>query len=424
MVRRAALRRVLLLSTIVASTAVVAAQARQSQPQVPVFKTASDLIRAEVRVWDKDHKFIPGLGPKDFQILEDGVPQTIQAFLPYVGGRVVGDPLRPAGAATSPGLILPPSKAGADSSGRIFIVFIDDLHLQPSDTPRVRQWLRDVRDILIHDNDLVGFVSSGFSNVQGPVTYDYQHRRFNDVISRVMGAADTPNQIIAAATTSEGPAGLKYRVNVAFSTVYRLLDQLAPITDRTKVLVYVSSGYDLNPHKDSRYREEQAKYSTKPQGVGGAPPGSELNDPNYVNPFDRAGAFLETDLVAQLAELINAAVRTNTTFYPMDPRGLVSSIPDISQNISSQEWMAHTTTQHSTLRTLASETNGLCICNVNDPKPYLRQIDNATSDYYLIGYVSTNPDPLHRRRRIEIIVSHPNARELSYPREYVLARGR
>jgi VWFA-related protein len=421
MVRRVALRRILILSTL-ASSAIAAAQTTQPKPQVPVFKTGSDLIRAEVRVWDKDHKFIPGLGPKDFQILEDGVPQTIQAFLPYIGNRVVGEPLRPATAPPSPGLILPPTKAGADSSGRIFIVFIDDLHLQPSDTPRVRQWLRDVRDILIHDNDLVGFVSSGFSNVQGPVTYDYQHRRFNDVISKVVGVADTPNDIIRATTTSEGPAGLKHRVNVAFSTVYGLLDQLAPITDRTKVLVYVSSGYDLNPHKDSRYREEQAKYSTTPQGAGGAPPGSELNDPNYVNPFDRSGAFLDADLVAQLAELINAAVRTNTTFYPMDPRGLLSSIPDISQNISPQEWMAHTTTQHSTLRTLASETNGICICNVNDPKPLLRQIDNATSDYYLIGYVSTNPDPRHLRRRIEIIVTHPNARELSYPREYVLAR--
>ena len=135
-----------------------------------MFRAASDLIRTEVRVWDKDHKFIPGLTPKDFRVLEDEIPQTIQAFLPYVGGKVVGDPLRPPPSASSPNLIVPPKALGAEASGRIFIVFIDDLHLQPSDTPRVRQWLRDVRDILIHDNDLVGFVSSGFSGIQGPVT--------------------------------------------------------------------------------------------------------------------------------------------------------------------------------------------------------------------------------------------------------------
>jgi VWFA-related protein len=396
--------------------------AAQTQQQVPVFKAATELIRLEVRAWDKDHKFIPGLGPKDFRVLEDGVAQTIQTFVPFIGGRPIGDPLRPATAPSSGGLILPKQAAGVDSSGRIFIVFIDDLHLQPGDTPRVKQWLRDIRDIVIHDNDLVGFVSSGFSSIQGQVTYDLNHRRFNEAISKVMGAADTPNQIIAASTTTEGPAGLRHRVSVAFATVYRLLEQMAPITDRTKVLFYVSSGYDLNPHKDSRYREEQAKYSTKPQGVGGAPPGLELNDPAYSNPFERSGQFLEIDLIGMVAELVNTAVRTNTTFYPMDPRGLLSAIPDIGQNISPQEWLAHTDTQLSTLRTLASETNGTCICNINDPKPLLRQIDNATSDYYLLGYVSTNPNPLHMRRRIEVLVSRPDVRELSYPREYVLAR--
>jgi VWFA-related protein len=421
MVRCGAVRPILVLSTVACAT-VVAAQTPQQPP--PIFKTATDLIRTEVHVWDKDHKFIPGLRPTDFQILEDGVPQTIQAFWGVIGGRFVGEPLRPKPVAPSPGLILPPTAPGRDASGRIFIVFIDDLHLQPSDTPRVRQWLRDIRDTLIHDNDQVGFVSTGYSSIEGKVTYDYRHRRFNEVIGKVTGHADSPNDIVKATTTSEGPAGLKHRVYVAFSTTHRLLEQMAQVSDRTKVLLYVSSGYDLNPHKDSRYREAQAKYSTKPEGVGGAPPGLDLLDPAYSNPFERSGQFLDADLVAMLAELVNAAVRTNTTFYPMDPRGLIPAIPDINQGITAQEWQANITTQHSTLRTLGEETNGFCICNINDPKPWLRQIDNLTSDYYLVGYVSSNPDPRHLRRRIEIIVSRPEVRELSYMREYVLQRQR
>jgi VWFA-related protein len=397
----------------------VAQSGQAARQQTPVFKGGTELIRLEVRAWDKDHKFIPGLGPKDFRILEDGVLQTIQAFSASVGGRMVADPLRPAGAPNN-GLVLPPQAPRRDASGRIFIVFIDDLHLQPGDTPRVRQWLRDVRDILIHDNDLVGFVSSGYSSIQGQVGYDPKHRRFNDVIERVMGAASTPGQIVAGTTTSAGPAGLQYAVGVAFRTVYGLLEQMAPITDRTKVLIYVSSGYDLNPYKDSRYREAQAKYSTKPEGVGGAPPGLELNDPAYLNPFARTGQWNETELVAQIAELVNAAVRTNTTFYPMDPRGLVAAIPDIGEPVSAQEWRESVNTQQSTLRVLADETNGICICNVNDPRPMLRQIDNATSDFYLIGYVSTNPDPRQRRRKIEITVARPEVRELGYAKEYVI----
>jgi VWFA-related protein len=414
--RRSILR--LLIAALVALAVPLAGQTPQSKPQTPVFKSATDLVTTEVKAWDKDHKFVPGLGPNDFTVLEDGVRQTIQTFSAFIGGRPVGVSAATAAPARG-GLILPATAPPRDTSGRIFLVFIDDLHLQASDTPRVRQWLRDIRDTLIHDNDLVGFVSSGYSSIQGGVAYDPSHRRFNEVIAKVVGAADTPNAIISAPTTADGPAGLRHRASVAFSTVYDLLGQLEPIRDRTKALIYVSSGYDFNPHKDSRYREAQAKYSTTPEGVGGAPPGRELNDPNYVNPFDRGGQFLETDLVQQIAELVNTARRTNTTFFPIDPRGLLPAIPDISQQISPQEWLAHTDTQLSTLRTLADETNGLCVCNVNDPKPWLRQIDNLTSDYYLIGYVSTNPDPRPRRRRVEILVRHPDVRELGYAREYV-----
>ena len=415
---RPSARRRFLVLTLTAVATAAAAQTPQRQ-RAPVFKAGTDLIRIEVRAWDKDHKFVPGLLQKDFRILEDGVPQTIQAFSAFVGGRPVGEPLRPVSGPAS-GLMLPPQAARGDTSGRIFIVFIDDLHLQPGDTPRVREWLRNIRDIVIHDNDLVGFVSSGYSSIQGQIAYDPNHRRFDEVISHVMGAGTTPTQIAKGTTTSQGPSGLAYQINVAFSTVYDLLAKLAPITDRTKVLLYVSSGYDLDGYKDSRYREAQARYSTTPEGVGGAPPGIELNAPGYVNPFDRTGQFLDTDLVAQIAELVNTAVRTNTTFYTMDPRGLVPAIPDIGESVTAQEWRENITKQQSSLRILADETNGFCICNINDPKPLLRQIDNATSDFYMVGFVSTNPDPRLRRRKIEITVARPEVRELGYAKEYVI----
>ena len=59
---------------------------------------------------------------------------------------------------------------------------------------------------------------------------------------------------------SDGPAGLRYNVNVAFSTAYGILDEAQKVTDRRKAFLYVSSGYDLNPFKDSRYKAEQERY--------------------------------------------------------------------------------------------------------------------------------------------------------------------
>jgi hypothetical protein len=39
----------------------------------------------------------------------------------------------------------------------------------------------------------------------------------------------------------------------------------------------------------------------------------------------------------------------------------------------------------------------------------LRRIDNETSDYYVIGYYSSNPDAKKRRRTIEVKVNRPGA---------------
>jgi hypothetical protein len=42
------------------------------------------------------------------------------------------------------------------------------------------------------------------------------------------------------------------------------------------------------------------------------------------------------------------------------------------------------------------------------------------SDYYVLGYVSNNPDPLKKVRNIRINVKHPDAREVSYMEVYRL----
>ena len=76
------------------------------------------------------------------------------------------------------------------------------------------------------------------------------------------------------------------------------------------------------------------------------------------------------------------------------------------------------TTQDS-LRVLAEQTGGVASINQNDFTKALKRIDAETSDYYVIGYYSSNPDPLKRRRRVEVKVNRPNV-QLQYRTEYTL----
>jgi VWFA-related protein len=115
-----------------------------------------------------------------------------------------------------------------------------------------------------------------------------------------------------------------------------------------------------------------------------------------------------TDLVSDLAELTRAANRANTTIYTIDPRGLVGG-PDLDEKIDMMEYLDYVRSSQDSLRVLAELTGGLAVVNQNDFTKALKRIDQETSDYYVLGYYSSNPDPTKKRRSIEVKVTRPGA---------------
>ena len=412
---------------MLAATVVVSAQTPTPQGQT-TFRGRSDYVTTDVIVKDSNGQFVPNLRPEDFQVFEDGVEQRLAHFEPIIGGRAMGDLTPAALRAPTEGLILPTSRPRSDVSGRIFIIFIDDMHLQPADSIKARKVLEQIRDEVIHDNDLIGLVSTGFSSIATNLTYDFNRRRFNEAIAKVMGSADTPQEILSMPESSEGISKLRYNANVAFRTAYDILKQASQVTDRRKSFIYVSSGYSFNPFKDARYKQAKEQYEW--MTASGTPERTDPDNPTvspavespWINPFESSGQqFAEGDLVAQIAELTRAARRANVVFYTVDPRGLDAG-PTLNNTLSTGEWREWITTTISSLQILAEETGGFAIVNTNDFRRGLQRIDAETSDYYIIGYSSTNPDPLRVRRIIEIKVPARPELTLQYKPEYTLAR--
>jgi VWFA-related protein len=374
------------------------------------FRAAAEAVFTSLRVLNARGEFVPDLRQDELRVFEDDVEQTVTFFQTWIGGRNL-QPVAAADDRDASGLILPPARAPTDASGRIFVIFIDDLHLQAQDTPRARHVLGLIRDTLVHEGDLVGFVSSGYSSIAIDLTYDYGHERFNEVIGKVVGGAPSPFEIIHMPDTSEGPAALRFNAATAFQLADEMLERAAKITDRRKVFLYVSSGYNFSPFEESRFRQEQERYG----GTGAA--AAEFRDP-----FAKRGQqFSEADLVAQLAALTRDANRANVTFFAVDPRGLLGG-PDIDTRLTTEEWQEHNRVAHGSLRVMSDETGGFCLCNTNDFVGGLKRIDSLTSDYYMIGYTSTNPDPLDVRRRVRIDVTRPGDYELEYRNEYMIER--
>jgi VWFA-related protein len=277
----------------------------------------------------------------------------------------------------------------------------------------VRALLKQVRQELVHPGDLVGMVSSGYSSIAVNLTYDI--KRIDEAIAKVMGGGLKPSEIIGAPEGSQGPAEVRYHAHTAFSTAYDILQTLEDVHNRRKAFIYVSSGYDFDPYAQSRAKAAADRTPTSPD--------QPVPD---TNPFSRGGnEFAAADLASELSELTREANRANTTIYTIDPRGLTAGADIAETTLDPRDWQDHVRETQSSLRTIAELTGGFAAINTNDFTKALKRIDAETSDYYVVGYYSSNPDPLKKRRAIEIRVKPAPKRktdryQLSYRTSYTL----
>jgi VWFA-related protein len=404
-----------LTGSVLAAQTPPPAQAPQGKPpataapgQKPTFRVTVDLVTNDVIARDAQGQFVADLTKDDFEIYEDGVPQQIASLVLVHGGRVSNLALPPP-AAPPEGIILPPARPTNDASGRIFLLFIDDLHLDFKNTARVRDLLKKIKGTLIHQGDMFGIVSSGTSSIAIDLTYDL--KRIDEALKKVMGGALKPTDIIQGPEGQEGPTEVRYRAHVAFASAAEMLENLAKIHNRRKALIYVSNGYDFNPFEKSR--TGQAEFFENRFGTQANPNANtntdgttdnSNNSSSDINDPSRSGAkFADADLVRELAELTRAANRANATIYTIDPRGLVG-MPDLDDNVDPVEFQEYLSNSINSLRVLAEQTGGIAVVNQNDFEKALKRIDAETSDYYMLGYYSTNPDPLKRTRQIDVKV--------------------
>jgi VWFA-related protein len=407
------------LAAGLAAQAPGASQPPQAPTQEPTFRMSIDAVTMDVVVKDGNGRFIADLSKDEFEIYEDGVKQEVTSMTMSHGGRVT-NVLEAPPPAVPEGILLPPARRVNDASGRIFLFFVDDLHLQFQATGRVRDLFKRIAKNLVHEGDMFGIVSSGYSSIAIDMTYD--KKRLDEATNKISGGGLKPSDIINNASGSQGPRELQHRARVAFSTMRDALQNLERVHNRRKAIVWVSEGYDFNPFQESRYGlrdpnspflQNQANQMRNENNPDGQPTRDPINDHDLQNE-----AFSDAELATELGEITRAANRANTTIYTIDPRGLVAG-SDIDEQVDPTEWANYVRKSQDTLRVVAEETGGIAVVNQNDFDKALKQIDAESSDYYVLGYYSSNPDPTQRRRKIEVRVKRPDV-SLTYRTEYVL----
>ena len=385
-----------LFAAALLSAAVSLAVSAQS-PQ-PTFRATVTHVTTDVIPRDAQGRFVPDLTRDNFTILEDGVAQKIDSFALIHGGRTFNLVEAPP-AAPPEGIVLPtaPRRQTADASGRVVLIFVDDMHIEPEMTPHVRRLVQDIAGTLLHDGDLVSMVSSGPSSIEIEPTYD--RKRILASVSRIRGVAMTPNELFKLLETSQGPGDIRQRAHLAFYTAYNVLNSIEPIANKRKAVLYISTGYDFDPFPEARKGKDRIM-------------GGRFSEPTRFildeeNPYFRLPALnADIDLYAYMRELTLSANRANATIFTLDPRGL-AGVVDAGQYLDQSEWRTYLQKSQSTLRQIAEETGGFAVVNDNDFVSALKRIDAETSDYYVLGFYSTNPDPSKRVRQLEVKVDRP-----------------
>ena len=377
--------------------------------QQPTFRAGVTLVSTDVIVRDHAGRFVTDLTREHFTVLEDGQPQEIASFMMVRGGRTFNLML-PADQPSSDGLVLPKAKPRVDdTAGRVLLIFIDDLHFEADLTPHVRKVVQMIGETLIHEGDMIAVVSSGPSFIQIGPTYD--KKMAMEAVGKIRGSGLIPQEIFQSFESSQGPGDLRARAQIAFFTAYNILHDLEAVNNKRKAIIYISTGYDFDPYKEGRNSSDRIQ--------GGRFSDAMRFTVEQDNPyFSISHATADIDLHKLMRELTLSANRANASIYTLDPRGL-QGVVGADRYVDQSEWRTHIQKTTSTLRYIAEETNGFAIVNTNDFASELKRVDAETSDYYVLGFYSSNPDPSRRTRELEVKVNRENV-SVSSRRAYSL----
>ena len=375
-------------------------------PQQPTFRVNVDLVTLDVIPRTESGAFVSNLVAGDFEVLEDAQPQKVSSLVLVHGGRVFNlhESVAPEPAAPE-GLVLPRSRPRADAAGRVFILIVDDLHFTATETPVVRALVRKIIAQLFHDGDAVAMFSTGPSSIEIPMTYD--RKLLDGAVSKVAGRGMSYRDIMDSRDGAQGPQGLRYNAHVALKTAYELLGNLDQVRNRRKALILVSNGYDFDPFPAGRTGTDQ---------VFGGRYGSPWVNPDHGDRFlaleEVHNRFADSDLASELAAIAGIANRVNASIYAIDPRGVAGTTSAAGQ-IDMTELRTHISKTQASLQVLSEATGGTAVINDNTYDAALKRIDAETSDYYILGYYSTNADASRRNRSVEVKVTRPGVKAWS-----------
>jgi VWFA-related protein len=370
------------------------------QPQPPVFRTGINYVRVDVIVTDKAGATLDDLKEGDFEVLEDGKPQKIDALklIKLDGGRVESAKEAPKQIRTD----FDEESEAARDDVRLFGIFLDDYHVRKGSSLSARNPLSRFIDTQIGPSDMVGvmYPLESTSSVRFTRNHDAVMRGMQQFVGRKYDY--TPrNQMEEQYAHYPTEVVEQIRNQVSLSAIKGLIIHMGTLKEGRKALILVSEGFTNALPPQMRNADATMPGLGNPNAFN---PLAGDNDPNE----QRYQFFASMDLESDLRNVYDEANKQNVAIYAVDPRGLPGFEFDINENVGSMRMDTdYLNSTMNTLRELAENTDGRAIVNRNDIDVAMKQIMRDSSAYYLIGYNSSQAPTDGKFHEIKVRVKRP-----------------
>ena len=213
-------------------------------------------------------------------------------------------------------------------SGVLWLIFVDDLHVDFRDTGRLRDLLRTIAKELLVEGDLIAaraIVSAKFS-IDATPDLELLPRRTRELSGNGLRLSD-------ALDGAGWPDEVAYRSSLSLAAACEAISSITHVADRRKAVIYISNGY-------LRFNAGQGQHCDRPSG---------------------------------LTSLAKAA---RVQIFPIDTRLLIGP-PTPELGVDIDEWRNYWNRTQDSLRGLAQETHGAARLDTTDLTEWLRDVSRV-----------------------------------------------
>ncbi len=359
----------------------------QPPEEAPTFRTSANLVIVTVFVRDAQGRPVKGLAKEDFLVTENGKPQTVRVFefqqiddaAPGAAVLIAGTEERKSGtpapqaakAEPQTGAVLPVRYRDR----RLIVLYFDWTSLDDAQQVRAKEAAEEWIRTKMTPADLVRIVAFGSAL---RVVQDFTNDR-DALIETVRKFQTGEMSELAAegATEAESSEDSAFAADETEFNVFNTDRKLAALEDLARSL-------------------------------------AALPEKKAVVYFTAGVSRTGMDNEAQLRAAVNAAVRSNVSFYPVDVRGLQAEPPGggVSVATVSGTGLFSGQTQgrqrqrsfdtQDTLEMLASDTGGRALFDTNDLALGIQRAQLDIQSYYILGYYSTDERRDGQYRRVDV----------------------